>query len=81
MAFKNIGKLPKRKVTPEELLGVDDITNCLQELYEKRFNIDQFVLIYTDKEAVPYCYWQGTKERIVYSLEHAKYILLSGGAD
>lgn len=81
MKIRSLAKLPKRKITPEEILGADDITDCLKDLYDKRYDIDQFILIYTDKASVPHVYWQGTKERIVYALENAKFEILKGDYD
>ncbi len=77
MAIKRLDKLPKRKLTIDEILRSDDISDLLKDLYDKRHEIDQFVLIYTDHEAIPHFYWHGNRERIVYALEQGKLKVLT----
>ena len=74
--IKKLDKLPKRKVTVDELIHADDIVDLLQGIYENRTKIDQFVLIYTDDDAEPHQYWHGQRERLLYCLEQMKLKLL-----
>ena len=74
--IKKLDKLPKRKVTVDELIHADDIVDLLQGIYENRTKIDQFVLIYTDDDAQSHQYWHGTTERLLYCLEQMKLKLL-----
>jgi hypothetical protein len=81
MKIRSLSNLPKGKVTTEDLLGADGITDLLAGLYEKRYDIDQFVLLYTDKDSNSHYYWQGSRERIVYILELAKQRILKDADD
>ena len=76
MKVKNFELLPKRKVTVDEILQTDDITDLLRDLYEKRCEIDQFILIYTDKNSEIHVNYQGNRERLVYALEKTKLKIL-----
>jgi hypothetical protein len=73
----NLNKLPKRKITIDELLDVDGITDLIDDIYQKRLEIDQFVFIYTDKDSSVKAYYQGNRERILYALEKTKFDILS----
>jgi hypothetical protein len=77
MTIKKLSKLPKRKITIDELLEADDITDLLAELYEKRHEVDQFILIYVERNGDQHNYWNGMKSKLVYSIEFAKHIMFS----
>jgi len=64
--------MPKRVVTVDEVLGVDDLVDLLQDVYERRSEVEEFVLIYTDKEGKGHHYWDGTHEGVLWALESAK---------
>ena len=74
-------KLPKRKVTVDELIRTDDFTDFLKNIHEHRSEVDQVVVIYTDDGAIPHFWWHGTKERLLWILEQAKFKLLNGDFD
>jgi benzoyl-CoA reductase/2-hydroxyglutaryl-CoA dehydratase subunit BcrC/BadD/HgdB len=75
--IRNLSKIPKRRITVDDLLYTDDITDILQKLYEDRHEIDNFVLLYSRKDADEFVpYWHGTAERILWLLETAKFKLM-----
>ncbi len=76
MAIKNLSKLPKRKVTVDELLFTDDVRDLLRELFEKRNEIDQIVVAYTDKGNVVHTFYQGTVERVLWAMEFTKQTII-----
>jgi hypothetical protein len=65
-------------LTINKILKGDDIGDLLAEVHEKRFEVDQFFLVYTDDDGTPHYYWHGTKERIVYALECGKNMIING---
>jgi len=74
-------KLPKRKVTVDELLHTDEIVDLLKDINEHRSEIDQFFLVYVDRNAISHFWWHGSRERLLWSLESAKLQLISGEFD
>ena len=72
MKVRSLEKMPKRVVMADEVLGVDDLVDLLQDVCEKRSEVKEFVLIYTDKEGMGHHYWDGTNEGVLWALESAK---------
>jgi len=76
MKVKTLSHLPQRKVTVDQILETEQITEILDRLHEHRHEIDQFLLVYTDRDGTPYLQWVGNNERLLYALEQAKMELL-----
>lgn len=69
--------MPKKALlTVDKILGIADLTEQLQDIYEHRHQIDQFFCVVVEKDSIPHFYWQGTNERLVYALEQAKLKIL-----
>lgn len=63
----------KRKaVTVDKLLKCDNLVDLMGDIYEKRADVDQFFVGYTDENSETHFYWSGTKERMLWLLEIAK---------
>lgn len=50
MAIKKLDKLPKRKVTVDELLGLDNINKLISDLDKRKASIEEIIVIYTDSD-------------------------------
>jgi hypothetical protein len=77
MKIRRLDKLPKRKVTVDELLDLADIQDIVNEILAARDEINDLFVIYTKGDQI---YWMsnGMKlSRSVYLLEVAKKGLLS----
>ena len=76
MSIKNLSKLPKRRVTIDELLGFDDVVEIAERLYSERQEISEAIVITVKGGAI---YWETNampKSRQLYLLEIAKKELL-----
>ena len=80
MKVKNLSKLPKRKVTVDDLLGADRVVDTLEEIYEERHDLDEFIIIHTSRKHSGIAYQTNgmAESRIIYFLEAAKYSILDG---
>ena len=79
MKIKRLDKLPKRKVTVEEILGYDDITQCISGIVEIKDSIDELLICYREGDAI---HWQTScmpLSRVIYMLEVTKNALLNEG--
>ncbi len=75
-----LDKLPKRKITVDELLGRQDITKILTETLEKRNDIDELLVIYTDNgKGINWCSSKAATSRLIYVMEIVKRALLDEG--
>lgn len=50
MKVRNLSKLPKRKVTVDELLDSDSVSAMLEEIYDERHDIDELLIIHTSRK-------------------------------
>jgi hypothetical protein len=78
MAIRNIGKLPKRKVTVDELLGNDTIANIADTLYQERENVESCCLIIYHKDGSWSSNWMGTGSQICWAMDCFKQTLING---
>ncbi len=49
MRVRNLNKLPKRKVTVDDLLGFDTIVDIAGDLVDDKENIEELVVIFTHR--------------------------------
>lgn len=76
--IKRLGKLPKRKVTVDELLGQDDIKRAIDDLQNNINNIEELVIIYTERGSNDVVTWHNNfVSRFIYLLEFAKNMCLN----
>ncbi len=78
MKIRNLDKLPKRKVTIDELLGLDEIKDILDELLAE--NMSEVIVIWS-KEGEPFFSFRSNGialSRLVYILESVKLSLFNG---
>ena len=80
MKVKNLAKLPKRKVTIDDLLDVSDISEAAAELDKNKYELDEFFLITCKGDDVS---WRGNarKSRTIYLMELVKKAILEDGED
>ena len=77
-AIRNLSKLPKRKVTVDELLGYDNIIGMASELIEEADNIEELIIIKTLKNTDIITYETNglMRSKILWLLESIKQLLL-----
>lgn len=81
--IRKLDKLPKRKVTVDDLLGLDDVNDVIQGIIENRFDIDEVVVIYTLKKEDGF-HWHTNgmyNSRLIYMFESIKQDLLNPKGD
>ena len=49
MKIRSLSKLPKRKVTIDDLLNSDKVTEMLDDIYQERHDIEELVIIHTSR--------------------------------
>ncbi len=74
MKVRRLDKLPKRKVTVDDLLGLDTIKNIISDLDAGKSNIDELLVIYSERDGTAFTYMVNGQapSRIVYMLECIK---------
>ncbi len=78
MRVKNLSKLPKRKVTVDDLLGFDTVVDIAGDLVDDKENIEELLVIYTHRNEDS-VYWFGnglSKSRKVWLMECVKHGLM-----
>ncbi len=73
----NFAKLPKRKVTVDELLECDDINDVITDLHEKKNDIKEYIFIWTDQEDIIRWNYRSDIARALLILERFKENILS----
>jgi len=75
---RRLEKLPKRKVTIDDLLELDTIRGILAELDTEKADIDELVVVYSKRDSSHFSLiTNGLPEsRLIYMLEAIKYTLL-----
>lgn len=78
--IKNLSKLPKRKVTIEEILGSDRVAEMLDEIYDERHDIDELIIIHTSRKhsGMAFSVNGVTESRIIAMLEGVKFGIFNG---
>jgi len=74
MKVRRLDKLPKRKVTVDEILGLSDIQGILDDV--PKGEIDELLVIYTSKDSF---YWVAngiSPSRVLWLIESMKHGLL-----
>ena len=76
MKIKNISKLPKRKVTMEELLGKEEIKDVFDDVLDERDKTEEVLFIWGNGK---YIQWRSSGlsiSRQIYIMEMVKYTLM-----
>lgn len=75
MRVKNLSKLPKRKVTVDDLLGFDTIVDIAGDIVDDKENIEELLVIYThlDDDSVFYSANKVSSSRMVWLMERVKH--------
>ena len=77
MSVKRLDKLPKRKVTVDELIYRSDIIDVISDLYERRETIkDELLAMWNDEDGFLHYTYTGTKSRLLWLLEKVKLEIL-----
>jgi hypothetical protein len=77
MKIKRLDKLPKRKVTIDELLELSDIQDILNDISEAKSDIEEIVVIYTSGKNVHWIANGLLLSRILWLIETVKQGLLT----
>lgn len=75
--IRNLSKLPKRKVTVDELLELDNINDLLTHINNVKADISELVIIYTTGTNILWNTAGTTASRLIYLLEHTKLLALN----
>ncbi len=76
MVVKRLDKLPKRKVTVDEILDREAVVDILNELFEVSGLIEDLVVIWTDGESIHHSY-NTDNSRLIALLETTKYDVIN----
>ena len=78
MSIKNLSKLPKRKVTIDELLSLDTIVDIAGDIIDDKNDIEELLVIYThwDDDSVFYSVNGVSKSRMSWLMECVKHGLM-----
>ena len=78
MKVRRLDKMPKRKVTVDDLLGLDTVKGIIGDLDADKADIDELVVIYSKRNGKNFTFMiNGLPEsRVVYMCEMVKYTLL-----
>ena len=71
---RKLDKLPKRKVTVDDLLELDDVNDVIQNIIANRFDIEELAVVYTLKNESGF-HWHTNgmyDSRIMYMFESVK---------
>lgn len=76
MKIRSLNKLPKRKVTIKELVGVDEFTETINSLLKNRSKIQKAFFITVESDVYDFVPVNMTKAEAVYYLEAIKLCIL-----
>ena len=78
MKVRKLDKMPKRKVTVDDLLEVDNIKRIIGDIDAIKNDLDELLVIYSERNARSFTWiTSGLKDsRIIYMCEAVKYSLL-----
>uniref|UniRef100_A0A6M3KBY5 Uncharacterized protein n=1 Tax=viral metagenome TaxID=1070528 RepID=A0A6M3KBY5_9ZZZZ len=80
MKPRKLDNLPKRKVTVDDLLEVDEVNSVLKDIVDEKYDIDELIVIYSKKRCEGFTYITNGMHhsRIVYMFEAVKQTLFRG---
>jgi len=80
MKVRNLSKLPRRRVTVDDVLGTDDVVTLISELSENRHIMDELVVIYKLRDMNFFHFLTNgmPESRLVYVIDSVKHSILSG---
>ena len=75
--IKNLGKMPKRKVTIDDVLWRDDIDSTIKDVIEKREDFTELLCIGVTNDEIWWRHSNMLESRIVYLAEVVKNCILN----
>lgn len=76
--IKSLGKLPKRKITIDNLLAKDDTITAINNFLEERDNIEDLLIIFSKDDHIQWITNGLTISQQVYLCEVLKHALFEG---
>jgi len=72
MTVKRLDKLPKRKLTVDDLLISDDVNGNLELVNSRKHNISDILIVWSEHDGQTYHSFNGKRERLLWMLELVK---------